>query len=420
MAEAPSPSFAPSFVLSRAQTVAWRNALLIIFATIGVGLASWVSRTPRIRQQLDAGTSQIGLLIFGMAFGAVAGLLVSSGLVGRFGPRRAMRLSLTIAGIGTIVAGLGIQAGSFSIAVAGLATLGVGQSTCDVAMNVSGAASERALGWPIMPVYHAGFSMGAAVGALMGAGAEAAGVSIMAQFSLVGVFMVGVGWVVTRSVFDPPAPHPSPGQGASPDNVVQVPARRRSWFARWRDRRTLLIGLIVLGMALAEESANDWLALAMVDGHGVSPAVGAAALGVFVISMTVGRLAGPWALGRFGRVPVLQASAGLAFVGLVVVVFSPLVPVAVVGVVLWGLGSALGFPVGMSAAADDPSRAAERVSTVATIGYLAFLVGPPVIGFLAEAVGLLHGLLIVLVMIIVAGVASSAAREPALASRRET
>jgi fucose permease len=410
---APSPFPGLSFVLSRAQIVAWRNALLIVFGTTGVGLASWVSRTPRIGQQLDAGTSQIGLLIFGMAFGAVVGLLVSSGLVGRLGPRYAMRLCLTIAGIGMAVAGIGIQAGSFTVAVAGLATLGFGTSTCDVSMNVSGAANERALGWPIMPIYHAGFSMGAAIGALVGAGAEAAGVSIIVQFGVVGLFMVGVGWIITRSVIVVPVPGSGPEYRAGRDVPGSAPVRKRSWFARWRDRRTLLVGLIVLGMALAEGSANDWLALAMVDGHGVSPAFGAAALGVFVISMTVGRLAGPWLLKRFGRVPVLQASAGLAIVGLVIVVFAPLVPVAVVGVVLWGLGAALGFPVGMSAAADDPSMAAERVSTVATIGYLAFLVGPPVIGFLGEAVGLLNGLLIVLVMIVVAGFASSAAREPA-------
>ena len=214
MTAAPAPFLAPAFTLSRAQTVAWRNALLVVFATVGVGLASWISRTPRIRQQLDADTSQVGLLIFGMAFGAVAGLLVSSGVVGRLGPRRAMRLCLTIAGIGTMVAGVGIEAGSFAVAVAGLATLGAGQSMCDVAMNVSGAASERALGWPIMPVYHAGFSMGAAVGALVGAGAEAAGVSIVVQFSLVGVFLMGVGWVITRSVVEPPA--------------------RRSGTGRWR------------------------------------------------------------------------------------------------------------------------------------------------------------------------------------------
>jgi len=83
-----------------------------------------------------------------------------------------------------------------------------------------------------------------------------------------------------------------------------------------------------------------------------------------------------------------------------------------VGIVLWGLGSALGFPVGMSAAADDPRTAAARVSAVATIGYFAFLVGPPLIGFLAEQVGILNSLLVVLVLVAVSGIVSSAAREP--------
>jgi len=80
--------------------------------------------------------------------------------------------------------------------------------------------------------------------------------------------------------------------------------------------------------------------------------------------------------------------------------------------VLWGLGSALGFPVGMSAAADDPKTAAARVSAVATIGYVAFLIGPPLLGFLGENFGLLNSLLVVLVLVTVAGLASGSAREP--------
>src|SRR5690606_7191999 len=94
-------------------------------------------------------------------------------------------------------------------------------------------------------------------------------------------------------------------------------------------------------------------------------------------------------------------------------IFVPITWLAIVGVVLWGLGAALGFPTGMSAAADDPHTAAARVSAVATIGYLAFLVGPPVIGFLGERFGLLNGLILVLVLIVLAGAASGAAREPA-------
>ena len=142
--------------------------------------------------------------------------------------------------------------------------------------------------------------------------------------------------------------------------------------------------------------------------------------GVFVTAMTVGRLAGATLLDRYGRVRVLRASAALAILGLLMFIFIPTLWLAIVGVVLWGLGSALGFPTGMSAAADDPRIAAARVSAVATIGYCAFLIGPPVIGFLGEHFGLLHGLLIVAVLIVVAGFASGSARKESRAWPRPT
>ena len=183
----------------------------------------------------------------------------------------------------------------------------------------------------------------------------------------------------------------------------------RGRLAIWKDQRTILIGLLVLAAAFAEGSANDWLALAMVDGHGVDNATGALVFGIFVTAMTAGRLGGVVLLNRFGRVPVLRASFLLASAGLLVIIFVPNPIVATIGAIAWGLGSALGFPIGMSAAADDPRTAAARVSAVATIGYFAFLVGPPVIGFLGEQVGLLGALLIVLVLCAMGAVVASAA-----------
>jgi cyanate permease len=129
--------------------------------------------------------------------------------------------------------------------------------------------------------------------------------------------------------------------------------------------------------------------------------------------MTVGRLTGVRVLDRFGRVPVLRATAVLAAVGLLLFIFVPVFWIDMVGVVFWGLGASLGFPVGMSAAADDPRRAAARVSAVASIGYLAFLVGPPTIGFLGNQFGILNALLLVLVLVAMAGTVSFAARKPA-------
>ena len=165
--------------------------------------------------------------------------------------------------------------------------------------------------------------------------------------------------------------------------------------------RTLLVGLVVLAAALTEGAANDWLALAVVDGFDVPNAIGALGFTIFVAAMTIMRFVGTALLDRFGRVAVLRLCTGLAIVGLLTFTLVPSLPVALAGAVLWGMGAALGFPVGMSAAADEPARAAARISVVATIGYTAFLAGPPLLGLLADHIGYRHALLAILVPLVV-------------------
>jgi fucose permease len=184
-------------------------------------------------------------------------------------------------------------------------------------------------------------------------------------------------------------------------------------FAAWTERRTLLVGLFVLAFAFAEGTANDWISVAVIDGYGASAALGTLAFAVFLSSMTVGRWFGPGLLDRYGRVPVLRALTVLAVTGLVLFVLSVATPVAFVGVLLWGVGTSLGFPVGMSAAADDPRRAASRVSVVASIGYCAFLAGPPLIGFLGQQYSVLKALTSVAVVLGVAALITGSLRAPA-------
>ncbi|TPX03107.1 MFS transporter, partial [Schumannella luteola] len=194
------------------------------------------------------------------------------------------------------------------------------------------------------------------------------------------------------------------------EEVAHVSFRDR--MAIWLEPRTLAIGLIALGMAFTEGSANDWLTLGMVDDRGLENGQAAALFTLFTASMMVGRIAGGPLIDRFGRVRMLWITGGAAAVGLALVIFVPVIPVAVAGIVLWGIGASLGFPVAMSAAADDPARAAARVSAVATVGYCAFLVGPPLIGVVGEHVGILNALIIVFVLIVLATLAAPAARPP--------
>ncbi len=166
----------------------------------------------------------------------------------------------------------------------------------------------------------------------------------------------------------------------------------------------------MLSAALTEGVANDWVSLAVVDGFGTSDGMGAVGLAVFLTAMTTARLAGTRAIDRYGRVPVLVISAGLAFVGVLTFALVPVLWLALVGVGLWGLGAAMGFPMGMSAASDEPRRAAMRVAAVSTIAYTAFFVGPPLIGFVAHSTGYRLAVLVLLVPMVLGLVVARSVR----------
>jgi MFS family permease len=145
-------------------------------------------------------------------------------------------------------------------------------------------------------------------------------------------------------------------------------------------------------MAFTEGTGVDWLGVAVIDGYDAAPALGSLTFAIFLGAMTLARWFGPGALDRYGRVALMRATGLTAIAGLALVVFGGSLPFAMAGAALWGIGASLGFPVGMSAAADDSQHAAGRVSVVSSIGYLAFLAGPPLIGFLGHEVGTLRAL----------------------------
>jgi MFS family permease len=336
-------------------------------------------------------------LLFCISAAAILSIPLSGPLVQRVGPARAILL-----GSGSLILGLvGLATGTLThsvpIAAVGLVLVGAGNSVWDVSMNVEGAAVERHLGRTIMPRFHAGFSLGTVLGAGVSALAAAAGLPIWAQLYLTAALAAAVTLPTVRNFL----PHIPPAKGET---------RAVSVGQAWREPRTILIGLIMLGFGFTEGTANDWLAISLVDGYGSSETVGAVGYGTFVVAMTLSRLFGGEAIERWGRVRVLRVTVIAGLVGLLLVVSGIGVPFALLGGLLWGAGASLGFPIGMSAAADDPTRAAIRVSVAGSIGYGAFLAGPPLIGVLAQHLGVLHAILCVLGALLIGLLASGAAK----------
>jgi predicted MFS family arabinose efflux permease len=384
--------------LPAAQLLRARTAVVVAFITAGLAFSSFIARAPALRDSLGLSTAQLGLLLLCMSGGAVAGLPLSGPIVHRLGPGRAVLSGALSMTVGLALLSVGMFAEFVPVAALGLFATGLGTGVWDVAMNVEGADVERRLGRSLMPRLHAAFSLGTVAGAGVGAACAALGVPLPAQ--LAGIV------VLLPIVVTPAVRRFLPVQAAAPDE----PRSGSGVLAAWREPRTIVVGLMVLAFAFTEGSANDWIAIAMVDGHGTSETLGAIAFGFFVAAMTAGRMAGGAALERFGRVVVVRTTAVIALAGLLLMLLGGSVPVALAGALLWGVGASLGFPVGMSAAADDPARAAARVSVVSSIGYTAFIAGPPLIGLLGEHAGILRALFVVLGALTLGLLAAGASR----------
>lgn len=376
-----------------------RTAVVVAFVMAGVGLAAVLARVPAVRTDLDLSTGELGLLLLCVSVSSVASLPAAGPVVARYGPARTVLAGAVSVATGQALLAAGLATGAVALAGLGLAFIGLGTGVWDVAMNVEGADVEQRLGRSLMPRLHAAFSIGTVAGAGLGAATAALAIPLAAQMAAVAVATPLIVGAATRHFL---------GRIPVADDAVATP--RFGVLDAWREPRTLIVGLMVLGFAFTEGSANDWIAVALVDGYRAPEVVGALAFACFVAAMTVGRFFGGTLLDRFGRVVVLRTTAAVALVGLLMVLFGGSVPVALAGALLWGVGASLGFPVGMSAAADDPARAAARVSAVSSIGYTAFLAGPPLIGPLGQHVGILTSLLVVVAAIVLGGLASGAAK----------
>jgi MFS family permease len=406
------------------------RAVFVVFAASGFAFASWAARLPAVRDHLGMSEAQMGLLLLTAAIGSVAAIPLSGLIVQRIGTSRTVLGFALIMTTGVVLAGFGAYWGQELTVRGGMILMGVGAGVWDAAMNLEGAAVEKELDRSIMPTYHAGFSFGTVIGA--GVGAGVAFLHVPLQWHMVGSGAAALASVIVSVRYflpeaavhaDDAVPGAVPGDGADmyADPAQSMPSDSttglRAMLSAWREPRTLAIGLVVLAAALTEGVANDWVGLAVVDGFGVPNGTGAFGLAVFLVFMTVMRLAGTRAIDRFGRVPMLRVTMLLAIVGVAVFALAPWLWLALVGVALWGMGAALGFPMGMSASSDDPARAPMRLAAASTIGYGAFFIGPPLIGFLAEHTGYRLAVLVLAVPTILGLAVSASIREPATAER---
>ncbi|WP_084103811.1 MFS transporter [Demequina sp. NBRC 110056] len=380
-----------------------RLAVLGIFLAVGSLAGGVISRVPSVRDDLAVSPGQLGAILLVGSVGGLVGFSVLGGLVGRWGSRAVLGTTAVCA-----AGALLLMAAATALGFAPLYAFGlfVGLASLEMTMaiaNTQAAAVERHVGSAIMSQFHAGFSLAMLAGLGLGAVLSGAGVSAAAHFVGIGVIVGGVVSVVARiAIID--------DSEGSPESAAERPGLFVTVRLATRERRTILLGLIILAAFTTEVGSSNWIPLALVDDYGRTEAVAGIVYAGLVLAQSTMRIVGPRWLDRLGRVRTLRASAVLLAVGSLTFAFAPQVSIASIALVVWGIGTAFAFPVALSAAADDPHNATARVAAVSAFGSAGGLIVPQVIGLLAEVMEIRHALLLAVVAAAAIFVLAPAAR----------
>lgn len=357
-----------------------RLAVLGIFFLSGFGFASWAVRIPAVQEKLDLGEGLLGVALLGMSVGSLVSMPLAGWLVSRLGSR-------PVVGATALAYSLALPllavAPSLALLMPALALVGAATGSLDVSMNAQAVAVEKGQGRPIMSSFHASFSLGGLAGAAVGGAVAAAGIGVAPHLTgVAGLSLVAFVLAYGRML---PA-------GAD-RGETEEPAFARPTLA------LAGLGVISFCVLLGEGAMADWSAVYLNGTLGTGPGFAAAGFAAFSAAMVAGRLLGDRLIARFGPVALVRAGAAVSALGLGVSLVVAHPAAALVGFGCAGLGFSIIFPAALSAAGRAKSTAAgPAIAAVATAGYFGFLVGPPSIGFAAEAVGLGGALFIVVAL----------------------
>jgi MFS family permease len=349
-----------------------RLAVTVVFFLIGCGSGTWAARVPAIKEHLHLSAGVLGLTLLGPPVGAVAAMSVVGAILVKVKPRRVV--GTMFIPFGVALCALSVVDSPWQLFVA-LFVWGASTGTIDVAMNIEAAALQDFIGRRIMSRFHASYSIGGLAGAGAGAVAAATGLSDNVNFVVVGVIVlfagVGAGSVFSRTPVQPR--HRS----------ETVRAARRPTFS-WT-----LVGLsaIAFGCFLAEGAVNGWSAAYLHSSLKAGAGLAAVGYTVFSCAMATGRLFGDHMAERFGPVRLVRFSAAIAALAFAGALFAGQVATAMVGFVLLGLGMSIVVPL-VFTASSHLERPGPSLATVNSFGYFGVLVGPGLIGGLADTVGL--------------------------------
>ncbi|MFD5815937.1 MFS transporter [Streptomyces sp. NPDC127038] len=413
-----------------------RVATYVYFVLCGTLMGAWVVNIPAVEERVGVSHATLGGLLVLLGLGAFLGMRVAGPLADRFGARVVVPAGGVLCGAALILPGLARDPWTLAGA---LLVFGFCNGCLDVGMNAHAVHVEKAYGRPVMSGFHATFSVGGVLAALVAAGAASAGLTPVTSMAVLGAVGIAIALATARALL-PSAPttttttttatadtEPDTGTGAdaatAPGSATgSASASGGGTEAAPRDvrSRVWLLAVLALMVMLCEGAANDWSALHMKDVLGAPAGTAAFAYGTFAAAMTTGRLLADRLVARFGSVAVLRHGAATAAVGITLVALGPWLWAAFAGWALFGLGLSGTVPQLFSAAGHaDPAAAGANVSRVAGLGYVGMLAGPAVIGWLTHVVALDHAFVLLTLLCVTTAAAAGILRPGSARAPRE-
>ncbi|MEV2210943.1 MFS transporter [Streptomyces sp. NPDC050997] len=374
-----------------------RVATFVYFSLCGTLMGTWVVNIPAIEERVGISHATLGGLLVLLGLGAFIGMQVAGRLTDSLGARTVVPATGVLCSVALVLPGLPREPWTLAGA---LLVFGFCNGCLDVSMNAHAVHVEKAYGRPVMSAFHATFSVGGVLAALVGAATASAGLSPAAGMAAMGALGIVIALVSARALL--PAV-PTAADTDSAGQVEQAPAAER----RSTSGRIWILAALALMVMLCEGAANDWSALHLKDVLGAPASTAAFAYGTFAATMTIGRLLADRLVARFGSMAILRYGAATAAVGITIVAASPWIWAAFAGWALFGLGLSGCVPQLFSAAGHaDPSAAGANVSRVAGLGYVGMLAGPAVIGWLTHFVALNHTFVLLTLLCAITAVAA--------------
>lgn len=381
---------------------AWHTSIVLYFFVFGLAPAALIVRLPLVRELVNVTTAELGIILLCGSLGAILSVTQAGRLIARFGTRAAIIFGSTLVLVGLVGEAIAIvNHSAFGYALLAFIA-GLGMGIADVGINVDGAAIETASSKTVLPKMHAAFSIGTFIGAGIGTLASRLDINLLAQMSAI------AGLTVLLPLFT--AKYLPANNGMDDFAAKDSSSAKEPKIVVWRNRTVIYLSIAILGLTLAEGASNDWLTIALVDDFDQTATMAGIGYAILLGAMTLTRFFGGNLADKFGRVLTLQACALTGVAGMLLIILSGNVYVAFVGAAMWGCGVALGFPLLLSAAGEG-ENAARKVAFVASSGYMAFLVGPPLLGFLGQAWGVTNMFYVIAGFLLVAVFFSRGAAE---------